>query len=50
MPNSLQELKEQRYHVWWVLSHLDLAEDARTIFDSLLAKIDDQILALQKPN
>jgi hypothetical protein len=47
---TLHELKEERYHVWWVLTHLDLAEDARTMFDSLLGKIDDQILALQKPN
>jgi len=50
MSKSLEELKEERYHVWWVINHLDLTEDARTIFQSLLTQIDDQILAVQKPN
>lgn len=50
MSKSLQELKEERYHVWWVLGHVELSEDTRTIFQSLLAQIDAQILSQTKPN
>ena len=50
MPKTLAELKEERYHLWWVLNHIDLTEDARTLFQSLLAQIDDKIMSAQKPN
>ncbi len=47
---TLEELKERRYHVWWVITHLDLSADARAVIESLLTRIDDEIASLRKPN
>ena len=49
--DGLEKLKQDRYHVWYVLKNIELPEDARIIFTALLADIDRKIGELEpRPN
>jgi hypothetical protein len=50
MGKSLNMLKEDRYHVQYVLANVELTEQVRHIFVALLMQIEEQIRAVEKPN
>jgi hypothetical protein len=44
---KLENLKQDRYHVWYVVKNVELSVDAHAIFAGLLADIDRQIAELE---
>jgi len=50
MGKSLSQLKEDRYHLTYVVDNVELSVRAQTIFEALLQQIEEQIAAAEKPN
>jgi hypothetical protein len=50
MGKSLDRLKEDRFHLKYLLQSLDLSPDVRTISGGLLVELEKQITAAEKPN
>jgi len=50
MANSVGMLKQDLYHVQFLLANASLTDNERVILQGLLIRLEEQIAAAEKPN
>ena len=50
MAKSVGMLKEDLYHVQWLLANMELSDDERIILEGVAARIKEEIKNAEKPN